>query len=218
MGRTALRLLFAAVALLAAVLGFGLLLTGPLADTPLGRWDIAVPRYFVDRRQGGDISQSLLITSLAATPVVVAFTAVLALLLRWVLGRWRESMFLVVTVVGEVSIFLITAATVARQRPHVMALDVAPPTSSYPSGHSAAATAFYGASAVLVAHAATSRGWRLAAVTIAVLVAVGVGVSRVYRGLHHPSDVMAGWLLGGVWLAVCARLLLPSRPPGQRRK
>lgn len=206
--RTALRLLVAATALLIAMVGLGLLLTGPLADTPLGRWDVALPRYFGGHRQGGDVSQSLLVTSLAATPVVVAATLALAVVLRWLLGRWREPVFLAITVVGEVGIFLVTAALVSRPRPEVMALDVAPPTSSYPSGHTAAATAFYGALAVLLSRASAGRRWGLTAVAVAALIAVGVGFSRVYRGLHHPSDVVAGWLLGGVWLAVVTVLVL----------
>ena len=79
-------------------------------------------------------------------------------------------------------------------------LDVAPPTSSFPSGHTAAAVALYGCLALVVLRQSANR-W--AARTIAVLcccVPVIVAVSRVYRGMHYLTDVLGGVLLGTVWL------------------
>ena len=81
---------------------------------------------------------------------VIAVTAAVALLLRWLVGRWHESLVLVTVMVGEIVLFLAAAETIHQNRPPVQHLDKAPPTSSYPSGHTAAAVALYGSLAVLV--------------------------------------------------------------------
>jgi undecaprenyl-diphosphatase len=77
---------------------------------------------------------------------------------------------------------------------------VSPPTSSYPSGHTAAATVLYISLAVITAYALARAdqarrftGWL---VSVAALIILFVAVSRLYRGMHHPTDVVAGFLLG----------------------
>jgi membrane-associated phospholipid phosphatase len=102
---------------------------------------------------------------------------------------------------------------VTRGRPvdhAVTGNDAAPPTSSFPSGHTAAATTLYGGLAV-IARTAARTGWlRLLATALAVLVPAAVGISRLYRGMHNPTDVLAGALLAIVWLTVAGTLVLHS--------
>ena len=74
--------------------------------------------------------------------------------------------------------------------------------SSLPSGHATAALV----GLVLVAHLFSRpghAGWRSPAVGVALVLAVGVGLSRVWLGAHHASDVLAGWCVGSVWLGLC---------------
>lgn len=102
-------------------------------------------------------------------------------------------------------------------------LDVAPPTSSFPSGHTAAAVALYGGIAIL---ALRVYGRRRAALTGAVVlwcIPVIVGLSRLYRGMHYPS--LAGALTGGLWLllvilfaASCAWAIAARVRPGWPRR
>lgn len=145
--------------------------------------------------------------------VVIGLTtvAVLVLLLR---RRWREATVLLVAVPLEVAVYLSTVVVVDRPRPDVATLEPAPVTASFPSGHAAAAVALYGALAVVVRRSSLPPGATRWALPCAAAVAVAVGVGRVHVGLHHPSDVVAGWLVGSAALAaaVLAARTVPEEP------
>ncbi|MER6394844.1 diacylglycerol kinase family protein [Kitasatospora sp. NPDC001603] len=144
---------------------------------------------------------------LASTGAVIAVAgaAVLALLLG--ARRWREAAFLGGAVAAQSAVFLLVTLCVDRPRPTAPRLDGAPPTSSFPSGHVGAAVALYGALAVLAA--LRLRGpLRLPLCALAALLPVLVGFSRLYRGMHHPTDVLAGLVNGGAVLWIMWRAFL----------
>jgi undecaprenyl-diphosphatase len=94
---------------------------------------------------------------------------------------------------------------VDRERPPVRHLDEAPPTSSFPSGHTAATIALWGSLAVLANERARSAVVRNLFLVLAFVVPVLVASSRMYRGMHYLSDVLGGVLLGGLWLLATVR-------------
>jgi undecaprenyl-diphosphatase len=100
---------------------------------------------------------------------------------------------------------------VHRPRPDVVQLDAAPPTSSFPSGHTAAAIALYGCLAILLLVIFARRPAAQVAAFLLFAVPVVVGLSRLYRGMHYPTDVIIGALGGGLWLLVVITTLLPAR-------
>ncbi|MFG2488448.1 diacylglycerol kinase family protein [Streptomyces virginiae] len=200
----------------ASVTGLGLLVTGPLA----GRWPFSledgVNRALADRRETLVTAFSEGMSLLAATESIVTLTLVAVLALLLVPGvprvrRWRDAAFLAGSVAAQSAVFLLVTVVVGRARPDVPHLEAAPPTSSFPSGHVGAATALFGGLAVLAA--GRLRGARRALVVgLLLLVPPAVAVSRVYRGMHHPSDVVAGLLNGGCTLLVMAYALLLVTP------
>ena len=95
-----------------------------------------------------------------------------------------------------------TTLLIDRPRPNVPQLDAAPPTSSFPSGHTAAAVCFYGSVAAIILWHSRHRWIKVVAVVVCAAVPLTIAGSRVYRGMHYPTDVLAGVLLGAIWLTV----------------
>jgi undecaprenyl-diphosphatase len=180
----------------------GHLVTDVLPSTAIGRLDADVPRRLVEYRQQGGIAESKVVTSLSETPTIVVLTALAAAAFRWAFGRWRESLMVIYAVVGETAVFMATTLFIERPRPNVPHLDAAPPTSSFPSGHTAAAVCFYGAVAAIVVWHSRRRWIGALAVIACAVVPLMIAASRVYRGMHYPTDVLAGALLGAIWLSI----------------
>jgi undecaprenyl-diphosphatase len=88
-----------------------------------------------------------------------------------------------------------------RKRPDLWASSKRPMDYSYPSGHSMSAISFYGLLAVYINH------WLSLPLSLTLAVAggisAGVGFSRLYWGVHWPTDVLSGWMAGSIWLVAC---------------
>jgi membrane-associated phospholipid phosphatase len=206
-----LRLLGGAVGLWALLSLTGLLFTHLLGSGRFHRWDLGVDRWLVTHRTPTWNTVTVFGSGVANTQTAIAVTVVAVLFLRWRLHRWYEAWVVVAAIAGELVIFLAVTATVHRPRPPVPRLDVSPPTSSFPSGHTAAALALYGCLAVLLLGVYGRRRPTELAALVLFAVSVAVGISRLYRGMHYPSDVLVGALGGGLWLLVVVTTLL-SRP------
>jgi len=202
---SALYLLAWAVALVAVGVLVGVLLAKVVSHDAVGRADAGVDRWLAAHRTGSWNSVTRFTTDAAETPTIAALAALTfaGAVLAW--RRWREPVLVAAAVLGEVLVFLAITLLVKRPRPPVGHLDAAPPTSSFPSGHTAAAIALYGAWAVLAWQHARSSLLRGLLTLLAVAVPVAVGAARMYRGMHYPSDVIGGALLGAIWLALSVR-------------
>jgi membrane-associated phospholipid phosphatase len=199
------RLWLPAAALTIGMVLLGLLVSHVLAHGWLGREDTTIDRELAGSRTPTGNTITAVFTTLASTPVVVGITAVAAIAFRVAFGRWRESVYLVLCTAGETTIFVLTTLVVDRARPPVPHLDDAPPTSSFPSGHTAATLCCWGAIAAVLLWRYRQPVLRALMVAIAVLLPLLVGASRLYRGMHFPTDVLAGLLLGATWLAATTR-------------
>jgi membrane-associated phospholipid phosphatase len=193
------------VGLTAILACLGVLVTHVLAHGSIGHWDNHVNAYYAAHRTSFWNRASGYGTTLASTLgiVVVAVVVTGGLLLR----RWgRRALLILIGLAIELSVFLSTNYLVKRPRPHVLHLGSTPSTFSWPSGHSAATFVLYGGIAVLVMSATRWLVPRFAAWLIAIVLDFGVSMSRIYRGDHHPTDAIAGVLLGigALWMATCA--------------
>ncbi|MEU8186443.1 phosphatase PAP2 family protein [Micromonospora carbonacea] len=217
-GQAAKRVLLPVALLLSVMVLLGVLVTRVFAHTwPLTVED-AVNRELAADRTAGWNDVSLVFSTLASTQLIVLVTAIVAVVLRLVLHRWREPLFLCAAVSAQALVFLLTTMAIDRRRPAVEHMDVSPPTSSFPSGHTSAAVALYAGIAVLLALRARSTPAKVAWWTLLLLVPVGVALTRMYRGMHHPSDVLASFLNGGTCVVIMARAVLDRGVRWSREK
>ena len=208
-------LLAAAVMVWGALVGVGLLITNVLGA--VRRFDVAAVEWFAGVRTETLTPVITAVGQLGSTlGIVTVLVAVVPLALGYT-RRWAPPVFLLVATIGETALFLAISTVVGRLRPPVDHLSPnLPPTSSFPSGHVAASVVSYGGIALLML-AWTRNRLRYAAVVMAVLAVLGVALSRLYRGVHYPSDTLASVLYGSVWLAVCWWVFRPGRgsAPGE---
>jgi len=177
------------------IVGVGLLITHVLEHGSIGVWDHHVSQWFDNHRSARWNGITGDLTDIADTFEVAGVAAIVTILVLF--RRWGRHAFLLIAGLAiELSVFLTANKIVARPRPAVSHLGGTPSTYSFPSGHTAATIVLYGGIAVIVM-VATTRLWpRIVMWTLAVVLTVAVGLSRVYRGEHYPTDVVAGLLLG----------------------
>jgi membrane-associated phospholipid phosphatase len=192
----------------AALVAFGVALGEALLaverSTGLRALDVGAERWLADHRSATLDAATHIASSVANTTEAVAVALLLALVAGIWWRRWAEPAMLVLAMVGQLAIHVAVTAVVDRPRPPVLRLDAAQPTSSFPSGHTMAAVALYGAFAVLAGERWHGRAIHTAAISVAVLVPAAVAFARMYRGMHYPTDVVAAALLSALWLLVSA--------------
>ncbi len=220
-GRVAAGILVAWVLILGIIVGLGELITKDGNGNVLG--DRTIPHWFAAHRTPAWTHWSLIFTTLGATQDILIVALATCVVFLAVTRHWRPVIFVATVMFGELAAFLAAAAVVRRPRPAVTHLDQHLPTSAYPSGHEAATCCLYVAVAILViGHA---RGWwRWLFLIPAIAMPVLVALSRMYRGEHHPTDILGSLLFSALWLTATYLLIKPNadgppRPgPGQIRE
>ena len=154
-------------------------------------------------------------TVLGATTTVIALTAAGCLVLALRRHGPRLPLFLALAVIGETLLFLLAAAVLDRVRPPIPHLDAAPPTSSFPSGHTAASVALWVGLALGLARTRPGHRLRFLSWALAVAVPLFVLLSRLYRGMHWPTDVAASVVFALSGCCCCAPSSSPH-VPGRR--
>ncbi|MDQ3660904.1 MAG: phosphatase PAP2 family protein [Actinomycetota bacterium] len=208
---TFILLVGAGLLLFVVLLLVGLAISRYLGDDALGRMDRGLARYLARNRSSGLNQTTEILSYLAETTTVIGLGVLLFVGTRLTWKRWGDSLLVLAALAGEVVIFLGLTVLVDRNRPMVHRLDVAPPTSSFPSGHMAAAIVLYGVVAIIASRHLRSRVVVVLLWLLAIVVPLAVGAARMYRGMHYFTDVVGGGVLGTVWLTVSARVLAPFR-------
>ena len=198
--------------LVVALVGFAILAAAAVAagwllqhyvlpDNGVGHRDEHVNVWLADHRTAlrTDISFWLSgIGDVYAIPALVALTVVIAAVRR----KWRAAAFIVTAIVLEAATYRVATLAIDRQRPHVRRLDDLPVNDRFYSGHTAASVAVYCGIALLVTSWLKSGAARAAVWIVAIAIPLLVALARMYRGMHHPTDVTAGLLIGAGCLIV----------------
>jgi undecaprenyl-diphosphatase len=186
---------------------------GPLVDLD-ARWVRSAHDATADHGWLEDATRQ--ITQLG-DPLVLWLVAAAAAIAVATRRQWELAALIIVVRVGEVAINSFIKWVIDRPRPHFVDPIIDVSGSAFPSGHAAGAAAMWGLLAVLVVQRA--HGWtRVAVLTGGAVVIAAIAATRVFLGVHYPSDVLGGVLVGVAWLATCvyllpgARLAVSARP------
>jgi undecaprenyl-diphosphatase len=118
-------------------------------------------------------------------------------------GLYRNGLFVFVASAGGWVLNWVLKQGFARARPDVVPHLREVMSSSFPSGHALTSAAVYLTLGALLMRIAEGRVAKYYCIAIAMFVTFLVGVSRVFLGVHYPSDVLAGWLIGMSWAMLC---------------
>jgi undecaprenyl-diphosphatase len=142
------------------------------------------------------------VTSLGSAPALVI--AVLAVAGFLALAKaWRVAIFTLVACGGGLVLSSVLKYTIDRPRPELVPHGNQIYTSSFPSGHSMMSAVVYLTLAALVARVVEKKRLKGYTLGVAIVLTLLVGVSRIYLGVHWPSDVLAGWSAGAAWALGC---------------
>jgi undecaprenyl-diphosphatase len=149
---------------------------------------------------------------------VVAVTAMClaAICVSLYYGRTRTAVMLAITMAGVAALDVVLKHAFHRPRP-VAFFGATPSSYSFPSGHALGSLCFYGMLAAILAGRARTRGAKFCVWMAAALLVGMIGFSRIYLGVHYPSDVIAGYCAAAVWLGAVG-FLDRSLGTGEKKK
>ena len=160
---------------------------------------------------GGPFAPLRAITELGSTGAVIAVAAI-AFAFAFAIGPWKHGLIAAITILLAAIANTSLKIAIGRERPDLLEPLIVERGFSFPSGHSALGMVAYGVLAVLVSRSRMPAPWRTATI-IALGVLVGlIGISRVWLGVHYPTDVIAGWAAGGVIVLAYAGLTRQVSP------
>ena len=179
----------------------------------------AFDRTIIGGVRGAGVSNALAflgpLTDLGSTGAVTV-VAMLTFAVGAAIGPWRHGLIGAATIgLAALGVELVKAG-IGRTRPDALDPIIVEHGFRFPSGHATLSMVAYGVLAVLISRSRLPRGVRTAAIVGLALLVVGIGVSRIWLGVHYPTDVLAGWTAGWVIVLLYASLTRGvSREPAE---
>lgn len=206
--RVEARALLVLVAIAAAILGFWVL-AGEVTEGETRAFDESIllalrnPADHNDPVGGHGVEEAMRdLTALGGATWLTILTAATAVGVS-LMGQRRSAWLLLAAVAGGQVLSMVLKGFFQRPRPDLVSHGAYVHTASFPSGHSMMAAVTYLTLAVMLARVAPKRRVKAYFLVLAALLTVAVGVSRVYLGVHWPTDVLAGWMIGAAWALLC---------------
>jgi undecaprenyl-diphosphatase len=191
-------------------------IAGEVSKGKTQAFDVAVLRY-IETHQTPFLDNAMLEITFLGTGLIVMTMVLVSGMFLWLTKHKHSALLLIVATVGGILLNNLLKMTFDRPRPQVFEWGQHTVSSSFPSGHAMSAATVYITVAYLAARLQRRRISRaltlLAATTIIVLIAV----SRLYLGVHYPTDVAAGVVIGIAWAALCMAMLEVTLLYGRRR-
>jgi undecaprenyl-diphosphatase len=154
------------------------------------------------------------VTSLGSIVVLVIVTLA-AVGYLFLAGKSAVAWLMLIAVVGGIALSDLLKFAFARARPDVVTPLARVFTTSFPSGHATLSAITYLTIGAILARSQPSSPISLYFMSLAVFLTVLVGVSRIYLGVHYPTDVLAGWCIGAAWAMGCWAIVTYLQSVGQ---
>jgi undecaprenyl-diphosphatase len=142
------------------------------------------------------------VTALGGGTVLALLTATVTAFF-WLALMHRAAIYIVVAIIGAGLLSFTLKAAFDRPRPDLVPHGMSVYASSFPSGHSMLSAAVYLTLGMVASRFVPRRRLKVFFIVVAVGITAAVGASRVYLGVHWPTDVLAGWAVGAAWALVC---------------
>jgi undecaprenyl-diphosphatase len=173
-------------------------LADEMVEGDVGKFDAAVRDWTHTLASPARTQLMLLISRLGYDLLIWELVIALAIFL-WL--RWRRAaLWLAITMAGAVALDIALKQAFHRARPDAFFI-TQPASYSFPSGHALASFCFYAVLAGLIADRVKAMPVRVGAGVLAALLVGAIGFSRIYLGVHYPSDVIAGYLAAALWVS-----------------
>ena len=169
-------------------------------------FDDAVMRWIGQHQYPALQSVMLEITALG-TGTVVAMIVFVAGMFLWLNKHKHSAVLLIVATLGGMVLDTLLKIGFNRPRPQIFTWGTHAASSSFPSGHAMSSIIVYGTVAYLAARLQQNTASRVATMSLAGAIIVAIGASRLYLGVHYPSDVLAGLIIGLAWAGFCMAVL-----------
>lgn len=181
-------------------------LTKNLQSEILSDFDSNVSDYITSFRSDNLTSYFKFVTDVGDTLGYLAVLLISAILFNTFFKNWKYVLQLLIVLSLALSSNLILKQLINRQRPTLEHL-VTVKTLSYPSGHAMTAMAFYGFFIYLILKFKINKAFKFAIISVFTVLILSIGISRIYLGVHFPSDIIGGFVAGFIWVVFCILIL-----------
>ncbi|TVZ51401.1 phosphatase PAP2 family protein [Dokdonia sp. Hel_I_53] len=177
-------------------------LTDALKTTYLKNFDTQVSDYVQGFRSDPLTTYFTFVTDLGDVTGYIIVFSICTILFYFVFKSWKYVAQLGLVMILALSSNILLKQVINRARPSVEHL-VTVKTLSYPSGHAMISMAFYGLLIYLVAQFNMSKIYKVLIISLLIVLILSIGVSRIYLGVHYPSDIVGGFIAGFIWVVFC---------------
>lgn len=200
-------ILTALVALVVVILSINLFieLTDTLESDTLNTWDSRITDYVISFRTPALTQYFIFVTDIGDFYGYLTILVIAGILSYYVFKQWKYVLQIVLVLALASVSNVILKRFIDRARPSIEHM-VTVETLSYPSGHAMSAMAFYGFLIYLFTRFRMNRIVRILCITALVLFILSIGISRIYLGVHFPSDIAGGFIAGFIWVIFCILL------------
>lgn len=161
-------------------------------------------RNFVHERSSPALTSAMIFFSFLGSPLFLIILGILIVAAFSYLGHRRAIILFLITMAGEIFLEFSLKQFFGRVRPEAFFDYPLPLSYSFPSGHAFGSLCFYGIVTLLTAERMKSKPIKITVCILSALLIFLIGFSRIYLGVHYPSDVVAGFLAGFFWIGIIA--------------